>query len=282
MADKATVERLRAEAKEIRKDLLRLCHQTLIHIGGDLSAADLMTAIWQYAMHYDAANPKWEERDRFVLSKGHASAVTSFEQVRLGCYKKEDVYREYATDFGRFGMHSCNLINPHVEVSSGSLGHGLPVATGIAKALQLRHNTTSRVYVVTGDGELDEGTMWEAFMWAAKEKLGNLVVFCDVNKLQFDGYTNDICPSEPLDKKLEAFNWRVRRINGHDMAALVDEIDALPAPDSGIPTVIICDTVKGKGVSFMENQILWHAGMLGDADYEAAVAEVEAAYERGE
>ena len=120
------------------------------------------------------------------------------------------------------------------------------------------------------------------FRRKAGEKLGNLVVFCDVNKLQFDGYTTDICPTEPLDKKLEAFNWRVRRINGNDMAALVDEIDALPAPDSDVPTVIVCDTVKGKGVSFMENQILWHAGMLGDADYEQAIAEVEAAFERGE
>ncbi len=126
-------------------------------------------------------------------------------------------------------MHSCNLINPHVEVSSGSLGHGLPCATGIAKALQLRGNKTSRVYVVCGDGEIDEGTMWESFMWAPSQKLGNLVVFIDANKLQFDGFTADICPSEPLDKKLEAFNWRVRRIDGHDMAAIVDEIDALPA-----------------------------------------------------
>ena len=124
MADKNTVKRLEEQALRIRKDLIDLCFEQRIHIGGDLSAADVMVSIWQYAMHYDPKQPKWEDRDRFVLSKGHAAAVTSLNQVLLGCYTRDEVFGEYATDNGRFGMHSCNLINPHVEVSTGSLGHG--------------------------------------------------------------------------------------------------------------------------------------------------------------
>ena len=128
MAEKALVHRMEQAALTTKIRLLDLAHQTLIHIGGDLSVCDMMTAIWQYAIHYDVKNPHWEGRDRFVLSKGHAAAVTSFSQAAIGCYDVGDIYKEYATNFGRFGMHSCNLANPYVDVSTGSLGHGFPVA----------------------------------------------------------------------------------------------------------------------------------------------------------
>ena len=156
MAEKALVHRMEQAALTTKIRLLDLAHQTLIHIGGDLSVCDMMTAIWQYAMHYDVKDPHWEGRDRFVLSKGHAAAVTSFSQAAIGCYDVGDIYKEYATNFGRFGMHSCNLANPYVDVSTGSLGHGFPVASGMATALK-RKGSSSRVYTVVGDGECGEG-----------------------------------------------------------------------------------------------------------------------------
>ena len=279
MADRTLVQKMDKAALETKLRLLELCHQTLIHIGGDMSVCDMMTAIWQYAMRYDAANPRWEDRDRFVLSKGHAAAVTSFSQAAIGCYDVQDIYKEYATDFGRFGMHSCNLANPYVDVSTGSLGHGLPVATGIAAALK-RKGSKSRVYSVVGDGECGEGSIWEALLFAHQYKLGNLVVFVDRNGLSFDGPTEEYMAMEPVADKWRAFGWNVVEIDGHDMEQIIDAIDALPAADSDVPTVIIGKTVKGHGVSFMENNVSWHAGMVSDDDFRKARAELTAAYER--
>ena len=279
MADRTLVQKMDKAALETKLRLLELCHQTLIHIGGDMSVCDMMTAIWQYAMRYDVANPRWEDRDRFVLSKGHAAAVTSFSQAAIGCYDVQDIYKEYATDFGRFGMHSCNLANPYVDVSTGSLGHGLPVATGMAAALK-RKGSKSRVYSVVGDGECGEGSIWEALLFAHQYKLGNLAVFVDRNGLSFDGPTEEYMAMEPVADKWRAFGWNVVEIDGHDMEQIIDAIDALPATDSDVPTVIIGKTVKGHGVSFMENNVSWHAGMVSDDDFQKARAELTEAYER--
>ena len=200
MAEKALVHRMEQAALTTKIRLLDLAHQTLIHIGGDLSVCDMMTAIWQYAMHYDVKDPHWEGRDRFVLSKGHAAAVTSFSQAAIGCYDVGDIYKEYATNFGRFGMHSCNLANPYADVSTGSLGHGFPVACGMATALK-RKGSSSRVYTVVGDGECGEGSIWEAAMYAHQYKLGNLVVFVDRNGMSFDGPTEEYMALEPFADK---------------------------------------------------------------------------------
>lgn len=279
LADQATVKRLEGLALNIRKDLLRLCNKVQIHIGGDLSVADVMTVLWQYKMKYDPQNPKWPERDRFILSKGHASAVTSLNQAILGCYQKEDIFNEYATDFGRFGMHSCNLINPHVEVSTGSLGHGLPVAVGMAAGMRLKGNNTSRVYVVMGDGEQDEGSVWEGAMAARQFKLGNIVAFVDRNHLQIDGSTEQVMDLEPFADKWTAFGWNVIVIPGNDIDAIVDVVDNLPAPTSLTPTMVICETAKGKGVAHMENEVNWHFGMLSDEDLADALQKLDDAYE---
>ena len=279
MADQKVVQKLDRASLETKLRLLDLCHQTLIHIGGDLSVCDMMTAIWQYAIHYDVKNPHWEGRDRFVLSKGHAAAVTSFSQAAIGCYQVEDIYKEHATDFGRFGMHSCNLANPYVDVSTGSLGHGLPVAGGMAVALK-RKGSKSRVYCVVGDGECQEGSIWEAALFARQYKLGNLVVFADRNGLSFDGPTEEYMALEPFADKWKAFGWNVVEIDGHDMNAIVDAIDALPGADSDQPTIVIGHTVKGHGVSFMENSVTWHAGCVNAEDWKKAKAEVTEAYER--
>ena len=277
MADKTTVKRLDKVALEIKYNLLDLCNQTLIHIGGDMSIADMMTVIWQYAMKYDVKDPAWKDRDRFVLSKGHAAAVTSFSQAAIGCYKPEEIRKEYATDFGRFGMHSCNLINPYVEVSTGSLGQGFPIAGGIAAALR-RKKINSRVYVGVGDGEMAEGSMWEAAMSARHYKLGNLIAFVDRNFLSFDGKTEEFMALEPFADKWRAFGWNVIEVDGHDMEQLVDAVDSLPPPESDTPTVIIGKTVKGHGISFMENSAGWHAGMINDELLAQAKNELKQAF----
>ena len=275
MADKKVVQRIAKNALDIKLDLMDLCHQTLIHIGGDMSVSDMMAAIWTYAMKYDVKNPKWEGRDRFVLSKGHAAAVTSFSQAKIGCYDKSEIYSEYGTDFGRFGMHSCNLANPYVDVSTGSLGHGLPVATGIALALK-KKGSESRVYCVVGDGECGEGSIWEAALFAHQYKLGNLVLFADRNHMSFDGFTEDYMSLDPFADKWKAFGWNVCEIDGHDMEAIIDTIDQLPAVDSDKPTVVIGNTVKGHGVSFMENNAGWHGKAPNAEQYATAKAELEA------
>lgn len=277
MADKALVKRMEKSALNTRINLIDLCHTNGIHIGGDMSACDMMTAIWQYAMRYDVKNPHWEDRDRFILSKGHAAAVTSFSQAAIGCYDKEEIFNEYATNFGRFGMHSCNLCNPYVDVSTGSLGHGMPVAVGYATGLK-KKGSHSRVYCVAGDGECAEGSIWEAALFAHHYKLGNLVLFVDRNGLSFDGPTEKYMSLEPFDMKWKAYGWNVIDINGNDMEAIIDAIDSLSPTDSDIPTVIIGRTVKGYGISFMENNPAWHAGMLNDEDHDKAIAEVKAAY----
>ncbi len=277
---KKTIEELERAALEIRKALLELCAVQAIHIGGDLSVTDVMTALWQYQINYDPASPNDEERDRFVLSKGHASAVTSFNQAAIGCFSKEDVIREYASDGGRFSMHSCNLVNPYVEVSTGSLGHGFPIACGIAAGLRQKGNQKSRVYTVMGDGEQAEGSVWEAAMNAAHYRLGNLVAIIDYNGLSSDGSLAELSGIESIAEKYRAFGWRVEELDGHDMREIVRCFDALPPPTSDIPTVLVCRTIKGKGVPFMENQAKWHAGKISEKQCRECIKRLEEEFAR--
>jgi transketolase len=263
MADREKIERLEKAALDVRLQLLDLCNKQGIHIGGDMSVCDIMTVIWQYAIKYNNKDPRWANRDRFVLSTGHAAAVTSFNQAAIGCYKNEDIHREYATDYGRFGMHSCNLKNPYVDVSTGSLGHGFPIACGIATALK-KKGSGSRVFVVMGDGEQQEGSIWEAAMLAHQHKLGNVAAFIDKNGFSFDGKTSELMPVEPLADKWKSFGWKVIEVDGHDMGQLIDAVDALPPVAGDTPTVVIGKTVKGHGISFMENVAAWHAGQIAD------------------
>lgn len=271
----SNVKELEKAALEIRKNLLKLCSIQSIHIGGDLSITDVMTVLWQYQMNYNPLNIKDEDRDRFVLSKGHASAVTSFNQAAIGCFNTEDVFREYATDEGRFSMHSCNLVNPYVEVSTGSLGHGFPVACGMAAALKLKGNKKSRVYVVMGDGEQSEGSIWEAAMNAVHYKLGNLIAIIDFNKLEADGRIDEITSLGNIADKYRAFGWNVCEIDGNNISAIKECFDKLPLANSDIPTVLICHTIKGKGIGFMENNVRWHAGKISEEQYKECLKELE-------
>lgn len=275
-----SIESLEKAALEIRKNLLELCSVQTIHIGGDLSVADIMTVLWQYQMKYDPQNINDEGRDRFVLSKGHASAVTSFNQAAIGCFSKDDVIREYATDGGRFSMHSCNLVNPYVEVSTGSLGHGFPVACGIAAALRMKENYESRVYVVMGDGEQSEGSIWEAAMNAVHYKLGNLVAIVDFNGFEADGTIDEITGLGNIANKYRAFGWNVCEFDGNSISKIKQQFDLLPNPRSEKPTIFICHTVKGKGVPFMENQVRWHAGRITKEQYEDCCRMLEEGFYR--
>jgi len=275
---KTKIQEMEKASLEIRKKLLNLSTQHVIHIGGDLSVADIMTVLWQYKINYDVNNPKWEYRDRFILSKGHAAAVTSYNQAAIGCYGHEDINKEYASDNGRFAMHSCNLINPHVEVSTGSLGHGLPVGAGVAAGFRLKGNNQSRVYVVMGDGEQSEGSIWEAIMNAKHQKLGNLIGIIDENKLGFDGTLVEISGLTDLAGKYKAFGWNVVEVDGHDISQLIKVFDNLPPVDSNTPTVVVCKTIKGRGVDFMENNVKWHAGQMSMENRDSAIEQLEQAY----
>lgn len=275
-----SIQELKMAALNIRKNLLKLCSIQTIHIGGDLSVTDIMTVLWQYQMNFDPNNLKNETRDRFVLSKGHASAVTSLCQAAIGCFEAEDIFFEYATDGGRFSMHSCNLVNPYVEISTGSLGHGLPVACGIAAALRIKSNKTSRVYVVMGDGEHGEGSVWEAIMNASHYELGNLVVVVDYNKLEADGTLDAVTGIGNLATKYKACGWNVIELDGHDIGEIKQRFDELPSADSKIPTVLICHTIKGKGVPFMEQKVLWHAGKITQEQLDESLKHLEEEYEK--
>ncbi|MBO4678582.1 MAG: transketolase, partial [Lachnospiraceae bacterium] len=191
-----------------------------------------------------------------------------------------DVINEYATDQGRFSMHSCNLVNPYVEVSTGSLGHGMPVACGIAAALRLKGNCHSRVYTVMGDGEQSEGSIWEAAMNAAHYKLGNLVAIVDFNGMEADGTLDSITGLGDVADKYRVFGWNVIEIDGNDMEQIVSAFDSIPRADSDIPTCIIAHTVKGKGVDFMENQIRWHAGKITNEQLEHCISNLRTEYDR--
>ncbi len=273
-----SISELEKAAMEIRINLLKLCNKEVIHIGGDLSLTDVMTVLWLYKINYDPKNIKDENRDRFVLSKGHASAVTSFCQAALGCFSPEDVINEYAKDSGRFSMHSCNIVNPFVEVSTGSLGHGMPIACGMAAGLKLKNNRTSRVYTVMGDGEQSEGSIWEAAMNAVHCKLGNLVAIVDNNGLQADGYIDDLTGLGNIADKYRSFGWNVAEIDGNNIEEIKKAFDSLPSPDSDVPTCIIAHTVQGKGVDFMEDVQRWHAGKITDEQLKEAVDGLEKAY----
>ena len=261
------VKDLENKSLEIKKQLLKLCSMQSIHIGGDLSIVDVMTVLWQHTINYNPNDPRDENRDRFVLSKGHASAVTCFEQAMLGCFSVDDVYREYAQDEGRFSMHACNRTNPFVEVSTGSLGHGLPIACGIAQGLKLKGNNTNRVFVIMGDGEQSEGSIWEAAMNATFLKLGNLVGIIDFNKLQSDGSLLEMTSLGNLSEKYQSFGWRTYSIDGHDFNEIINVLDSLPEPKSNQPIAIICNTIKGHGIPEMENQAKWHAGKINEEQY---------------
>ena len=264
-------------ANEIRKGVLTATHSAKSgHPGGSLSAADIYTYLYFEEMNIDPKNPKKADRDRFVLSKGHTAPGYYSALAQKGFFPVEDLTTLRKTGSYLQGHPDMKHI-PGVDMSSGSLGQGISVAVGMAISAKLSGDTY-RVYTLLGDGEIQEGQVWEAAMLAAHRKLDNLVVIVDNNNLQIDGKITEVNSPYPIDKKFEAFNFHVINIDGHNF----DEIAAAfkeARETKGQPTAIIAKTVKGKGVSFMENQVSWHGSAPNDEQYAAAMEELEKAGE---
>ena len=243
------------------------------HPGGSLSAADMFTYLYFKELRVDPKNPQWEDRDRFVLSKGHTAPGLYAALALRGFFPVEDLVTLRKLGSYLQGHPNMNSV-PGVDMSTGSLGQGISVACGMALAARLDRKDL-RVYTITGDGELEEGQIWEAAMFASHYSLDNLYAFVDANGLQIDGKTTEVLSPEPIDKRFEAFGWFVQRINGHDFAAIHDALEKAKTV-KGQPHVIICDTVKGKGVSFMENKAGWHGVAPKKEEYQQAVSELTA------
>ncbi len=241
------------------------------HIGGSLSVMDILTTLYFHTMKVDPKNPEDPDRDRFVLSKGHCTPALYAILALKGYFPKEDLTL-FRSIKGHFSGHPDMVNVPGVDMSTGSLGQGISAAVGMALAGKMDHKDY-RVYTVLGDGEIEEGQTWEAAMSAAKFGLDNLCAVVDVNGLQIDGATADVMPSEPLDKKYEAFGWHVIHLDGHDFDALAAAFDEAKTV-KGKPTMLLAKTVKGKGVSFMENDAGWHGKAPNDEQYDKAHKEL--------
>jgi transketolase len=269
------IRTLEDHADQLRRDILGMLTESGSgHPGGSLSAAEIVAALFFYKMRYDPKNPRWPDRDRFVLSKGHAAPVLYAALARAGYFPVEDL-----SSLRKLGSHlqghPDQTLTPGVEVSTGSLGNGFSFAQGVALAGKL-DGADYHVYALVGDGEMDEGQIWEAALFASHHKLDNLTAFVDVNGIQNDTYVKDILVTEPIVDKWRAFGWHVIDIDGHDMRAVVDAVDA--ASDvKGQPTAIVCRTVKGKGVSFMENNPEYHGKAPSKDQLAQALGELDAA-----
>ncbi len=264
---------LQKVANEVRKGIVTAVHGAKAgHPGGSLSAADIFTYLYFEEMNIDPKDPKKADRDRFVLSKGHTAPGLYSALANRGYFPVEDL--PTLRHLGSYLQgHPCMQETPGVDMSSGSLGQGISAAVGMALAAKM-DKKDYRVYTLLGDGEIQEGQVWEASMFAGHRKLDNLVVIVDNNGLQIDGKIDDVCSPYPIDKKFEAFNFHVINIDGNDF----DQIDKAfkeARATKGMPTAIICKTVKGKGVSFMENNAGWHGKAPNDEEYATAMADLE-------
>ncbi|GFZ91978.1 transketolase, N-terminal subunit [Paenibacillus marchantiophytorum] len=273
------IRALQAKATQIRMDLLQMIASAKTgHTGGSLSNTDILTALYYRIMHLDPANPKAEDRDRFILSKGHSVESLWSILADRGFFPRE----ELAT-FSQFGTkligHPNNKV-PGIEMNTGALGHGLAVAVGMALAAK-RDRKSYRTYCLMGDGEQAEGSVWEAAMAGAHYKLDNLIAIIDRNRLQISGSTEEVMGLDPLEDKWAAFGWNVVSINGNDMQALVESFEAVPAA-VGKPTLVMANTVKGKGVSFAENVPHWHHHVPSELELGRALAELTASLEMDE
>ena len=262
-----------ALAKRIRQHCVRMTGKAnASHIGGALSAADLLAAIYGKALRYDPLRPDWPDRDRFIMSKGHACSALYATLAECG-YFPVDRLQSFYQNGSPLAGHVMHKNVPGVELSTGSLGHGLPVATGMALTAK-RDGRPSRIFCMISDGECDEGSVWEAALFAPQHKLDNLVVVIDYNKIQSLGTVKEVIDLDPLADKWRAFGWAVREVNGHDLNALEQSVTQVPF-ESSRPSCIVAHTIKGKGVSFMENRLLWHyRAPLGD-DMTKALRELE-------
>lgn len=258
-------------AKEIRKVSLDLVFEAKAsHIGGALSMTDILAVLYTDILRFYPSEPNNENRDRFILSKGHACTSLYATLALKGFFPIEEL-KSYGKEGSFFLSHTTHYI-PGIEISAGSLGHGLPIACGLALAAK-RKKKEWGTYCLVGDGEMDEGSNWEAILFAAHHHLDNLCLIIDYNKIQSLGNTNDVLNLEPFSAKLKAFNWDVREINGHEHHEIKEAFEQTKY-SKGQPSVIIAHTIKGKGVSFMEDNILWHYKSPNNEEYLNAINEI--------
>lgn len=270
---KPDIASLKEKAKTLRIEILKMLTEAGSgHTGGSLSAADIVTALYFYKMRHNPADPKWRERDRFVLSKGHAAPVL-YGALALSGYFDKQLLKTLRKIGSPLQGHPCSRKLPGIEISTGSLGQGLSIADGMALGLKI-DGLSSRVYCMLGDGEIQEGQVWEAAMTAAHFKLDNLCAIIDNNGLQIDGHCHEVMYIEPIVKKWEAFGWHVIDINGHDMEAVVRALDEAETIKDK-PSMIVARTIKGKGVSFFEGKVEYHGMAPTPEELEKALKELE-------
>ena len=272
--DKEREKYLAATAKELRKTALTMIyHAKSGHPGGSFSAADIIAALYFELMNINPQDPTWPDRDRFILSKGHVCPALYAALLLKGYIAPDEIHnlrKQGSILQGHPDMKRC----PGIDISTGSLGQGISCAVGMALAAK-RDNRAYITYTLLGDGECDEGQVWEAAQAANKYKLDNLIIFVDNNHLQNDGFTEDIMPTEDLREKFEAFGFEAIRINGHDMQEIVDGTRRMLGKKNGKPKCVVCNTIKGKGVAFMENIASWHGTAPDDKQYRQAMEELE-------
>jgi transketolase len=271
----AVIEHLRRKCLDVRRDIVEMIYAGGSgHPGGSLSAVEMLTALYFHVMRIRPEEPDWAERDRFVLSKGHAAPALYAVLAERGFFPRAEL-ATFTAPGTRLQKHIDMHRVPGTELSTGSLGQGLSVAVGMALADQI-DGKDRRVYVLIGDGESQEGQVWEAAMAAAQLRLNNLIVFLDYNRCQVDGYLPDICNLEPVAEKWKSFGWHVQQLDGHDLAQILGALARAQTSSQG-PHMLIANTVKGKGISYMENQLAWHSRSLTEEDYRIAMRELDAA-----
>jgi len=259
-------------AKQIRKQTLDMVHRTGSgHIGTALSIVEILVALYFKCLNVYPEDPERTDRDRFILSKGHGCASLYATLTQKGFLSME-VLDGYALDGGTLEQHPTRDVNKGIEVSTGSLGHGLSIGCGMA--LSAKHDESKhRIFALMSDGEMDEGSVWEAVMFASHHKLDNLIAIVDYNKLQALGKTNEVLNLEPLAQKWDSFGWATQEIDGHNFEQIISTLGKIPF-EQNKPSVIIAHTVKGKGISFMENKVLWHYRCPDEAEYTKALKEL--------
>lgn len=273
MADPQQIGRLRTLARSIRRHDIQMVHRAKLgHIGGEMSAIDILTTLYFAVLHVDPQQPNAPERDRFILSKGHSAAALYTTLAHAGFFPLDDL-QTFMQPLSKLNGHPDRNKVPGVETNTGPLGHGLPVAVGAALASKLQ-DATWRVFALTGDGELQEGSNWEAAMAGAHYQLDNLTVIVDRNRLQQGAGTEETMRLEPLADKWRAFGWSVTEIDGHDYGQLLDTFARVPFEQS-TPNCIIAHTHKGQGISFMQDQVAWHHKVPNAEELAMALAELE-------
>lgn len=272
MIDTTLEHSLQVKSIEIKKAIVEMVHRANSgHVGGSLGASELVVALYYHLMQHRPEDPAWPERDRFILSKGHCTPVIYAVLADCGYFPKKDL-QTFRRPGSHLQGHPYQPKTPGIEASTGTLGLGLSTAVGMALAAKIK-GRKHHYYVLCGDGEIQEGQVWEAAMFANKYKLDNVIAFVDRNYLQTDGNSEDVMPLDPLRPKWESFGWKVWEIDGHDYSQIINTVNEAKEESRG-PSMIIARTTKGKGVSFMENKVGWHGTPPGKEDYQKAMEEL--------